>query len=349
MCGTSILYEYAREGRTEKDKGINSIDNVLPDNEKSYESVLTKSMKISRDSEKNIFFMKKITNSVDIALQTTEINDESVLMKNIMADLAEVKSHLKHLIPIVESKGDILTNLESQMGGIKSLIGAKRKKMEDDSISPSMYMPPISHHSPRPLPLHLENFTYTDLLESDTIPSQLMTDISLPTIDSVPVITALPINQYSHTDVTNQENISSSSAFPVSVSNECCFNIPSSPPPPPTSYSDATYQSTPITHTYNKDKKRVNSCSVYIKKELSKVFTSAELANSRYNGGTRRFKNTKVEKIMISPKRLNTILRKAKTIYREDFDEININEVVNGKCRKEDYKLKHKRHDYLHY
>ena len=94
-------------------------------------------MKISRDNEKNIFFMKNITNSVDIALQTNEINDESVFKKNIMADLAEVKSHLKHLIPIVESIRDILANLESQMDGIKSLLGAKRKKMED-SLSPPM-------------------------------------------------------------------------------------------------------------------------------------------------------------------------------------------------------------------
>ena len=91
-----------------------------------------------------------------------------------------------------------------------------------------------------------------------------------------------------------------------------------------------------------KDKKRGICCSTFIKKELSKVFTAAELANSRYNGSTRKFKNTKVEKIMISPKRLNPILRKAKNIYHEDFDEININEVVNGKCREEDYKLKHK-------
>ena len=35
MCGTSILYEYAREGRTEKDKVTNSVDNVLQDNEKN--------------------------------------------------------------------------------------------------------------------------------------------------------------------------------------------------------------------------------------------------------------------------------------------------------------------------
>ena len=55
--------------------------------------------------------MKNITNSVDIALQTNEINDESVFMKNIMADLAEAKSHLKHLIPIVESNRDMLANL----------------------------------------------------------------------------------------------------------------------------------------------------------------------------------------------------------------------------------------------
>ena len=307
----------------------------LQDNEKNDESVFTKSMKISRDTEKNIFFMKNITNSVDIALRTNEINDESVFTKNIMADLTEVKNHLKHLIPIVESNRDMLANLESQMDGIKSLIGAKRKKMED-SLSLSMYIPHISHHSPRPLLSPTQIFW--NLIQ---LPGHMMTDISLPTIDSVPVITALPINQYNHTDVTNQQNISSDS-FPVSASNEYCYNIPSSPPPPPTSYSDAIYQSTPsmtpITQTFIKDKKRGMCCST----ALSKVFTAAKLANSRYNGGTRKFKNTKVEKIMISPKRLNTILRKAKNIYHKDFDEININEVVNGKCRKEDYKLKHK-------
>ena len=199
-----------------------------------------------------------------------------------------------------------------------------------------MYIPPICNNLPQSsLPLSLDDFTYTDLMESDSIIPNYITNISLPTTNTVPVAVAVAVadeefhnipnsppmttcyratnfssmNEYHSTDAINQQN---TLHFPVVTIED--FHISNSPTAT-TSYCDTNFspieyfsinqqtQSIPtptIQKSLSKQRKCWNCCSSYIKKELSKAYTAVVLANSHYNGGMHKFKDTKIEKIMPS-------------------------------------------------
>ena len=69
-------------------------------------------------------------------------------------------------------------------------------------------------------------------------------------------------------------------------------------------------------------------------------YEEQELANGSLKGGKRKYKDDVSEKNTLSPNQFNKIMIAARQKYsKEDFDSINLNEVVNAKCRQVKFKL----------
>ena len=91
--------------------------------------------------------------------------------------------------------------------------------------------------------------------------------------------------------------------------------------------------STPETSILGKPKRKHNECACFIKSELTKVYSHVELAEGRVGGSKRKYKAEEIQTKPLSPTRLKLILSQAKKKYKLDYEKLNINEIINSKCR----------------
>ena len=90
---------------------------------------------------------------------------------------------------------------------------------------------------------------------------------------------------------------------------------------------------TPI-EEHSRSKRKRNDCMKHLKKMLSELYTREELANGSYTAGVMKYKNSQISSDALTPNRLMKILSVSKRKYPGEFESLNIQQVVNEKCRK---------------
>ena len=97
-----------------------------------------------------------------------------------------------------------------------------------------------------------------------------------------------------------------------------------------------------------KTRKSPNKCAVFIRNELTKVYTESELLRGRFSAYKRKYKDREVNSSALSPGRMKVLLTEARNTYTNDYRLLarkGINEVINSKCRA--VKHKHRKNLYL--
>ena len=73
----------------------------------------------------------------------------------------------------------------------------------------------------------------------------------------------------------------------------------------------------------------------YIKKEMTRLYQPDELIGHNINGASTYVKGKLIEKIALSPERIEGILHRAQRLYPEEYNKLkDARQVVNKKCRK---------------
>lgn len=87
-------------------------------------------------------------------------------------------------------------------------------------------------------------------------------------------------------------------------------------------------------------KRKINACATFIRQQLQSLYSEEELSKGTMNGGKRKWKDTVTERDALSPHRLGKTLQLARRKFaKEELESLNINDLVNSKCRQVRFKL----------
>lgn len=93
-------------------------------------------------------------------------------------------------------------------------------------------------------------------------------------------------------------------------------------------------------HELSQKKRKTNPCATFIRQQLQSLYQEEELAKSAMNGGKRKWKHTVTERSALSPHRFARVLQAArKKFTKEEIESLDMNGLVNSKCRQVRYKL----------
>ena len=274
-------------------------------------------------------------------------------LETLEASFNDVKDRLQHIENNMEYLSNSVEAIDKTMLKKKQKFAGKQQSNATEIIETSLpdvretSLPEVMEASlPEVIETSSTNDVFTAIRNAIAYDSEDFFDFDIPTVGEIALSTSCEAMSLPNTNVVT---VHKHTTTPLPITNTIT-SLPTTehtitPLPITTTSTSLPTSSQQITlpgsATKTKTKQKPNKCIGFIKSELSRLFSEAELANGRLTAGKRKYKDTIQEKNALSPGRMKVIIGHARKKYKEDFENIqNISEVINSKCRQVNNKTK---------